>query len=896
MSIRHLDAFFAPATVAVFGASDNRARVGGRVWRNLRREAFAGKLWPVNPHHRYIGSVRAYASAIDLPEAPDLAVICTPPATVPDIVRDLARRGTRAAVVLTAGLDAAQRQAMLEAARPALLRIIGPNGLGLLSPGNALNASFAHTGATPGRLAFVSQSGALVTAMLDWARERSVGFSRFVSLGDHADVDFGDMLDWLATDADTRAILLYVESISAPRKFMSAARAAARNKPVIVVKAGRSPGGQRAAASHTGALAASDLVFDAAIRRAGMLRVDTLQQLFTAAQALSSFRGAAQAPRGSDAERLARLTLLTNGGGAGVMAADAADFMEVDLAPLPAGVREVLNGQLPPNWSRDNPVDIVGDAPAARYELALRALLADRDCGTVLLMHAPTALVRAGEIAKALLPLAQAEPQRVISCWMGGPAVQPARQLFSEAGLATYDTPEEAVRAFAMVVNYRRNQEQLMEAPPALAPARIDTRRIRQIVDHALAAGRTALAEPEAQALLTAGGIPVVASRVVGRSPAAAARAAAELGFPVALKILSPQLSHKSDVGGVALSLGDEAAVQRAARAMLRRIRREQPQAEIHGFTVQVMVQRPQARELIVGTSIDPLFGPVVMFGQGGTSVEVVADRAVALPPLNPPLARALIARTRVARLLQGWRDVPAVDEEALHGVLVQVSQLLTAVPEIAELDINPLLADAQGVLALDARVRLDPSGPAGAAHFAIRPYPEELCEAVQWHDRRVTLRPIRPEDEQQHRAFLERLEPADVRMRIFYSRRSFERSELARLTQIDYEREMAFIATAPGPGGVEETLGVVRATTDPDNQDAEFGLIVRSDLKRGGLGRILMHKLINYLKSRGTKRLVATVLNENLGMLSLAQRLGFQPLAGEHEDGTQAIALPLQG
>ena len=895
MSIRHLDAFFTPASVAVFGASDNRSRVGGTVWRNLRREAFAGRLWPVNPHHRFIGGVRAYARAGDLPATPDLAVICTPPATVPGIVRELAALGTRAAVVLSAGLDAAQRQAVLEAARPGVMRIIGPNCLGLLSPATGLNASFAHTGATAGRLAFVSQSGALVTAMLDWARERGVGFSRFVSLGEHADVDFGDMLDWLASDAQTRAILMYIESIESPRKFMSAARAAARNKPVIVVKAGRSPGGQRAAASHTGALAASDLVFDAAIRRAGMLRVDTLQQLFTAAQTLSNFRGSAQAPRGLDGERMSRLTLLTNGGGAGVMAADAAAFMDIELAPLPPAVREALDAQLPPNWSRDNPVDIIGDAPVARYVEALRALLAERDSGTLLLMHAPTAIVPATAIARALLPLARAEPQRVISCWMGGPAVQEARQLFAEAGLATYDTPEEAVRAFSMIVNYRRNQEQLIEAPPAQAPQRIDTRRIRQIVDRALATGSSLLGEPEAKALLAACGIPVAPTRVVGRSPAAAARAAAELGFPVALKILSPDLPHKSDVGGVVLSLEDEESVRRAARAMLRRIRRARPQAGLDGFTVQTMVHRPQARELIVGTSIDPLFGPVVLFGQGGVAVEVVADRAVALPPLNPPLARALVARTRVSRLLKAWRDVEAVDEGALLNVLVQVSQLLTAVPEIAELDINPLLADAQGVIALDARVRLDPAGPSGAAHFAIRPYPAELAETLAWRGRRVTLRPIRPEDEAQHRQFLERLEPADVRMRIFYSRRSFERSELARLTQIDYEREMAFIATAPGPDGGEETLGVVRAATDPDNQDAEFGIIVRSDLKGGGLGMVLMRKLIAYLKSRGTRRLVATVLNENFGMLALAGRLGFQPLPGHGEDGTQAIGLPLQ-
>ena len=906
MSIRHLDFLFDPRSVAVIGASARAGSVGAKVWRNLREGGYQGTLMAVNPKHAQIDGVPVAASVAELPATPELAVICTPPASVAGLIDALGERGTRAAIVLTAGLDGAQKQAMLSAARRHLLRILGPNCLGLLAPHIGLNASFAHTGALPGSLAFVSQSGALVTAMLDWAQGRGIGFSHFVSLGEHADVDFADMLDYLASDAQTRAILLYVESIEGARKFMSAARAAARNKPVLVVKAGRSAQGQKAAASHTGALAASDLVFDAAIRRAGMLRVDTLLDLFTAAEALSHFSGPAAGPARQD-----RLTLVTNGGGAGVMAADAAALAGVPLAELSAATLAALDAGLPANWSRGNPVDIIGDAPVARYVHTLQTLLADPESGTLLFMHAPTAIVPSAEIAAALVPVLAALPaqaaQRMLGCWLGGPGVAEARRLFQQAGIPSYDTPEEAVRAFAMLVTYRRNQEQLIEAPPARpAPgsagaAGADLAAVRAIVDAVLADGREWLSEPEAKALLAACGVPVAGTRIAGPTAAEAAATADAIaqvnGYPVALKILSPDISHKSDVGGVVLDLPDAAAVGAATGLMLERVRRAKPGARITGFTVQAMVRRAQALELIVGASIDPLFGPVILFGQGGTAVEVVADRAVALPPLNAPLAHALIQRTRVARLLAGWRDVPPADTDALVAVLSTVSQLLADVPQIAELDINPLLVDAQGVVALDARVRVLASAPGGASHFAIRPYPEELAETVDWQGRRLTLRPVRPEDEAQHRAFLEQLDPVDVRMRVFYSRRSIERSELARLTQIDYEREMAFIATAPmaGDGAAEETLGVVRSTTDPDNADAEFGIIVRSDLKGGGLGELLLRKLIDFHRSRGTRRLVATVLKENRRMLELAQDLGFGFDDEEPDVDTRAIHLVLQ-
>jgi acetyltransferase len=881
MSIRHLDSLFDPRSVAVVGASERPSSVGATVWRNLREGGFPGPRWAVNPKYTQLGGEPVYADIASLPEAPELAVICTPPATVVGLIEALGARGTHAVIVLTAGLDKARKQAMLDAARRHLLRILGPNSLGLLAPHARLNASFAHVGATPGALAFVSQSGALVTAMLDWAQGRGIGFSHFVSLGERADVDFGDMLDWLASDARTRAILLYIESIETPRKFMSAARAAARNKPVLVVKAGRSPQGQAAAASHTGALAGSDLVYDAAIRRAGMLRVDTLQDLFVAAETLSHF---ARLPHGAAleaADPLDQLTIVTNGGGAGVMAADAAALAGVPLAALTPAVLERLDAALPPTWSRANPVDIIGDAPVARYVDTVQALLAERASGTLLFIHAPTAIVPSADIAAALVPVAQATPGRLLSCWLGGPALHTSRETFHAAGIPSYDTPEQAVHAFSLLATYRRNQAQLMQAPPAHAPqAAIDGARVRGVVDQALAQGREWLSEPEAKDLLAACGVPVVGTRVAAASAEAAVQAADEIGYPVVLKILSPQITHKSDVGGVALALEDAAEVRGAAGVMLKRVARLRPDATIAGFTVQTMVRRPQALELIVGASVDALFGPVLLFGQGGTAVEVMADRAVALPPLNAPLAHALIARTRVARLLAGWRDVPPADSAAVVGVLTALSQLLADEPRIAELDINPLLADAAGVIALDARVRVSAAAPGGAARFAIRPYPAELVETLDWQGRPLTLRPIRPEDEAQHLAFLERLDPVDIRMRIFYSRRSIERSELARLTQVDYEREMAFIATAAvadgGPGG-EETLGVVRAVCDPDNHDAEFGIVVRSDLKGGGLGARLMHKMIEYLRARGTRRLVATVLRENERMLELARELGFE-------------------
>ena len=873
-----------PRSVVVVGASDRPGSVGATVWRNLRSGGFQGTIRAVNPAHATLDGDRVFARCTDLPEVPDLAIVCTPPDRVAGIVDELGRLGTRAAVVLTAGIDSAGKQAMREASRPHVLRLLGPNCLGLLAPHAGLNASFAHTDALPGELAFVSQSGALATAMLDWARSRGIGFSHLVSLGDHIDVDFGDMLDYLASDMHTRAILLYIEAIAGARKFMSAARAAARNKPVIVVKAGRAGNGVKAAASHTGALAGSDAVIDAAIRRAGMLRVDTLDDLFLAAETLSRFHG--DTSRG--------LTLMTNGGGAGVMAADEAARLGIALPDPDASLMATLSALLPATWSHGNPVDIIGDAPAARYSDTLRELLARPETGTILFMHAPTAIVRSSDIAQACVPVLRGHTDRAMSCWLGDASVAQARHVFEAAGVADYATPEQAVRAFDMVCTYRRNQALLLECPAVDEAGVRDVATARAIVEAALGAGRTMLDEAEGKALLAAYGIPVVATRRVAPSPAEAAEAAGGIGFPVALKILSRDISHKSDVGGVELALADATAVREAAARMLARVGERAPAARVDGFTVQSMAARPFAQELIVGASVDPVFGPVILFGQGGTAVEVAADRALALAPLNRVLAGDMISRTRVHKLLRGYRDHPPARLERIEDTLVAVAQIMVDLPEVVELDINPLWADAQGVLALDARMRLARPELAGTDRFAILPYPRHLEETIAWEGKPLLLRPIRPEDAAMHREFIAHVSLADLRLRFFSSRRELPPTELSRLVQIDYAREMAFVAieNAGQPG--MRTLGVVRAVCDPDNVEAEFAILARSDLHRRGLGTLMMRKMIGYLRGNATRSMTGYVLSDNAAMQAFARGFGFQMQPGCKEPGVTLFRLEL--
>jgi acetyltransferase len=868
MSVRNLDALFAPRSVAVIGVSPREGNLGALVLRNLQEGGFPGTLWALNRHSGEVHGVKLWPGVAALPAAPDLAVVCTPPGSVPELIAELAGKGTRAAIVITAGLKgetedggSTLEQAMLDAARPTLMRILGPNCLGALVPAKGLNASFAPGSARPGPLAFVTQSGALATAMLDWANGRGIGFSHFISMGDSADVDFGDVLDYLASDPDTRAILLYMESVKHARKFMSAARAAARNKPVIVVKAGRAPEGARAAASHTGALAGSDAVFDAAARRAGMVRVRTLEELFDAAETLAR----ASAWQGE------RLAIVTNGGGAGVLAADALSLSGGTLAELSPATLQALDRCLPANWPRGNPVDIIGDAPPQRYRDALEILQSAPEVDGVLFMHAPTAIVPATAVAEACLPLMRKARKPVLSSWLGGHTVQAARRAFSEAGVSWYPTPERAIAAWQQLVQYHRGQQALLQLPDAKPrDLGIDAARASSILQEGVRQGRGWLDEASAKEVLLAYGIPCVPTRMV-RDADEAVEAACEIGFPVVLKVVSQGIVHKSDVGGVVLNIPGREELRAAMIAMRQRIARMAPHAHVTGFAVEAMARRPGAQELILGISGDAVFGPVLLFGAGGTRVEIRKDTATELPPLTSTLAADMVARTRVGALLGGYRGEQGVDRQALTDAMLRLSQLASDQAAIEELDINPLLADARGVLALDARIKLRRPVAGEASRLALRPYPAHLEEQWAVGDRALLVRPIRPEDGARMSAFYAGCTASDLRLRFFLSRRAVPRSELARYCQIDYEREMAFIAL-DGDTMVAE----VRAVSDPDNVRAEFAIQVAGGWQRRGIGLLLMHKMLAYLRGRGTQEVSGTCLEENRGMAALARRVGF--------------------
>ena len=894
MSVRNLNFMFQPESVALIGAGTRPGSVGAVLAENLLRAGFQGPIMPVNPKHKAIEGVLTYPDVASLPLTPELAVVSTPPDAVPGIIAELGRRGTKAAVIITAGFGEGEdrygaqlRQRMLDAARPHLMRIVGPNCLGILVPGIKLNASFSHLAPTKGDLAFVTQSGAMVTAVLDWAAPRGIGFSHLVSLGDMSDVDFGDMLDYLSGDISTRAILLYIEGVTHARKFMSAARIAARSKPVLVVKAGRRPEGAKAASSHTGAMAGSDEVYDAAIRRAGMLRVYEVDELFDAVETLSLCR-----PMAGD-----RLAILTNGGGIGVMATDSLLELGGRLAQLSPATMAELDKVLPATWSHGDPVDIVGDAPPARYKAALAALLADKEVDATLVLNCPVAVSSSVDAANAVIETAAGRRNNLFTSWVGERTAAEPRRLFAKAGIPSYATPNQAVRAFMHMVRYKRNQDLLNEVPPSV-PEEFspDAAKARAIIETALAAGREWLSEPEAKEVLAAYCIPAVATRIA-RTAEEAERVARDFAVPCALKILSPDITHKSDVGGVALSLDTPEELREAADAMLRRFTKTMPRARIEGFAVEPMVRRENAFELIVGMAEDDQFGPVILFGHGGTAAEVIADKALTLAPLNMALARSLIGRTRVAKLLHGYRNQPPAALDAIALTLVKISQLVVDLAEIAELDINPLLADADGVVALDARIRVMRAHGDGTARLAIRPYPAGLEELVALPDgRKFTLRPVRPEDAPAFVEMFAKLDPDDVRMRFLAPKKSLSANFLARLTQIDYDREMAFVLSEPGlAAGKAQVFGVVRFAADPDNEKAEYAIIVRTDLKGLGLGQLLMRRIVDYARLRGIGMLFGEVLRENENMLQLCRMFGFTLHAVPQQGDIVEVRLALQ-
>jgi acetyltransferase len=897
MSTVYLERLFRPRSVAVIGAHDRPQRVGSVVMRNLLAGGFEGPIMPVNPRAEAVAGVLTYPDVGSLPRTPDLAILCTAPETVPDLVDELGARGTRAALVMASGLAGVRdgrgrslQDRALAAAKAHGVRLIGGGTLGILVPRIGLDASFSRVKALPGDLGFVSQSDAVGTLVLDWAHPRKVGFSHFISLGEAADVGFGEALDYLGSDPDTKAILLYIESLRSEsprerRSFMAAARGAARNKPVVAIKAGRRPPGDGAGplSADTLSLVEPDDIFDAALRRAGIVRVQHIDELFSAVETLAR-------PRPSRGDRLA---VVSNGGGAGVMASDELYAGGLRPARLSEATVARLREVLPAGSAAANPVDVQVAAPGARYAEVVRILAESGEVDALLAIHTPSALASSTEAARAVIETVKGRALNVFTCWMGGETLAQARQLLVEAGLAHFDTPADAVRAFRFTVTHERNRAALIQTPPSVPTGfRPDPEAARAVIGRALAEGRDFLRAPERMAVLAAYGVPV-ADTHIAETPEQAAALSGTVGFPVELAIRSPDIRRKREVGGVALSLGTPEAVESAARNLVAQVSRWRPDARLTGFTVQRMIPRPHARQLLVGAALDPLFGPVILFGEGRTH-EPTRDFAVGLPPLNLPLARDLVERTRVAGLLAKSPSRPAADLDAICLTLVQISQLVVDLPEIVEMNVNPLAADENGVIALGAFMRVAPARPGDADRLAIRPYPQALEERAALRDGRpVTLRPVRPEDEPGHSAFVAALSPEDSRFRFFHYVRQMQHSELARLTQIDYDREMAFIATLPGARG-EETVGVVRAVADPDNDTAEFSVVVRSDMKRQRLATLLLEKLVAYQRERGTRQLAGEVLAENAPMLALVRHFGGFVTAESGEEGVVRVTLPL--
>ncbi|MHB2167203.1 bifunctional acetate--CoA ligase family protein/GNAT family N-acetyltransferase [Alsobacter sp. R-9] len=897
MSTYRLDSLFAPRSVAVVGASPKEGSLGRAVIANLRRAGFAGPLMPVNPRHAVIDGLVCVPSLSDLPSVPDVAIVATPASAVEGVIDEAGRLGVHVAVVITAGLDrgpGSTEERVRASARRHGLRLVGPNCLGVMAPRAKFDASFSATPARAGDLALISQSGAIAAALLDWGERRGVGWSGIVTLGDKIDVDFGDCLDWFAQDRATRAILLYVESINDPRKFMSAARAAARTKPVIVVKGGRHRAGARAANSHTGALAGADEVFEAAFRRAGLLRVYDLDELFAAVETLSRV-----APFRGD-----RVAVLTNGGGLGVLAVDRLMDLGGTLARPTDETLARLDAALPRGWNGPNPVDIIGDADAARYATALTALLDDPQCDAILVMNCATALAPSIGAAQAVTEVVKAHrashirPKPVFAVWLGDH--DEASALFDSARIPSYQTEADAVQGITHLVAYRKAQDLLMEMPPSLpADFAPDREAARAIVRGGLARGQRWLDPVAVTGVLEAYGVPVAPVRSAA-TPEEAARIAEGFlaaGSAVAVKILSQQITHKSDVGGVVLNLSSARAVQEAARTMLATVAAARPDAVIDGVTVQPMIHRPRGRELIAGLADDPTFGPVVVFGRGGTAVEVINDKSLALPPLDMSLARTLMARTRVHRLLLGYRDVPPADLDAVALTLVKLAQLSADVPEIMELDLNPLVADETGCIALDARIGIAAVPPSPRREglnprFAIRPYPVEWERQLTLKDGwRVDVRPVRPEDEALYPPFFEKVTQEDLRLRFFAKVKDFSHAFIARLTQIDYARAIAFAAIEHDTG---ELLGVVRLHADVNHQEGEYAILLRSDLKGRGLGWALMKLMIEYARADGLDRVTGQILRENTTMISMCKALGFESRPDPDDQDIRIVELDL--
>ena len=888
MSQHHLKPLFAPKSVAVFGASDRQDSVGQIVFQNMLQGGFQGGLYPINPKHKKIQGVKAYASLAQIEETVELAVIATPAATVPDIIEQCGKHQVKAAVIITAGFGEtgeagkALERRVLETAQHYGVRLIGPNCLGVMRPEIGLNATFNKGSANVGNLAFVSQSGALCTAILDWAQTNDVGFSSVVSLGSSLDIDFGEILDYLISDTRTQSILLYIEGIRDARSFMSGIRAAARIKPVILVKVGRHAVASRAAMSHTASLVGSDDAFDAAVRRAGVVRVQTITQLFSAAKALScGFH-----PTGN------RLAIVTNGGGPGVMATDCAADLGLVMAALSAETLEKLNQALPSTWSHGNPVDIIGDAQADRYRHAVQACLEDPGVDGVLTILTPQAMTKPLEAATAVIELSDRYRKPFLACWMGGAQVDSARAAFNRARKPSFRTPEPAVEVFSYLSAYYQNQKLLMQMPGPLSHhLEPDVEGARMIIEGALQERRKILSEMESKALLSAFHIPV-AKTLVAHSPNEALLIAQQLGFPVAMKVNSPDITHKTDAGGVMLNLANAQAVRAAYHEIIENLRRNRPEARIDGISIEPMIVKPNGRELMVGVTSDPIFGPLITFGAGGTTVEVMGDRSVTLPPLNGFLVKDLIQRTHVAKMLGAFRHMPPADMQALESVLLRVSEMVCELPMLMEMDINPLIVDESGALAADARVVVELRQPSADryAHMAIYPYPTHLVTNWQLADGTdLVIRPIRPEDAEIEQEFVRNLSEEARYFRFMNSVQELSEAMLVRFTQIDYSREMALVAVAE-ESGREVELGVTRFAINPDGESCDFALVIADRMRGKGLGHKLMTALMDAARSKGLKLMEGEVLKSNTSMLKLMQRLNFSIENSAEDDSVKKV------
>lgn len=875
MSPHYLNTLFAPKSIAMFGASDRQDSVGQVVFKNLLEGGFTGPIYALNPKHSTVQGQRAFADLGKIGQPVDLAIVATPANTIPEIVESCGEYRVKTMILLSAGfreIGPAGRQLedkVLEIARRYGIRFLGPNFLGLIRPDCGLNATFGNNNAKLGNLALVSQSGALCTAILDWADSNDIGFSAVVSTGISADLDFGDILDYLIFDSKTDSILLYIEGLHDARRFMSGLSAAARIKPVIAIKVGRQREGAHASMSHTGALVGDDEAFSAALARAGVVRVERIADLFTAARILSSrYRSSGN-----------RLAIVTNGGGPGVLAADRAADLGIQLATLSDGTMKGLNDVLPSTWSHGNPVDLIGDASSARYEAAVELCLKDKGVDGVATILTPQAMTQPLDVAESVVAVAARHEKPVLTTWMGGAQVYSSRQAFRNARIPIFSTPETTVDAFRYMVAYEDNQKLLLQTPAKSSrrDKEADVDAARLIIESALVEQRKVLSEPESLAILESFHIPTV--RIgIARSPEEALVLATSIGLPVAMKIYSPDISHKSDSGGVRLNIGNAESVRSTFRDIAEQVKKHCPDARIEGVTVEKMYNTLNGRELMVGIIKDPVFGPVISFGSGGTSVEVMRDSAVALPPLNDRLALDLIARTKVAGMLGKFRHMPAADTSSIVTILRRVSTMACELPWLKEMDINPLIVDEKGVIAVDARIRVDFAHPSTDPyhHMAIHPYPANLVTHFQLSDGRdFTIRPIRPEDAEMEQQFVRQLSDESKYFRFMHRVHELTQKMLVRFTQIDYDYEMALIAVTENEGQ-EQELGVARYVTNPDGRSCEFALVIADQWQHHGIGQRLMRQLIEIARNRGLESMQGEVLSGNSRMLKLVRLLGF--------------------